>query len=43
MKIDIFDLSEALNYESRFIFIYNLIEIIFNLENLLIYNNFITY
>ena len=43
MKVDIFDLSEASNHESRLISIYNIIEIVFDLENSLAYDNFAIY
>ena len=43
MKVDIFDVSEVSNYESRLISIYNLIEIIFDLKDLLICDNFTIY
>ena len=43
MKIDILDLSESLNYESRLISIYNIVEIIFDLKNLFARNNFTIY
>ena len=43
MKIDIFNLSETSNYESRLVSIYNIIEIVFDLEDSLAYNNFAIY
>ena len=43
MKIDVFNLSEISNYESRLIFIYNAIEVIFDLKDSLTYNNFAIY
>ena len=40
MKIDILDLSEAPSHESRLVSIYNIVEIVFNLENSLTRDNF---
>ena len=43
MKIDILDLSESPSHESRLVSIYNIVEVIFDLENPLVRDNFATY